>query len=497
MRQDQDGCRETGGWRSRWIGKRGVSTWLQRVLRQAAAVRVAFLIAAALSCPAVGDIEAQETRVITLEHAVETALKSNASILLAENLVLASRISADQARKELYPDLTASISASRDYSKGSNMAGQASDYEAGDALSARLASSLTLFDGLGTVNSIRKSDLDLSASISTYQHVKASLVFMTFSAYVEVLANQEIVESQQQNLEAQRQQLTLVEEFERAGNRSLADVLQQRATAAQAELQLIEAEHQASLSKLQLAETMGLDPTSEYEIVQIPTEDMMDAFSAGSGDETVSRALVARADVAAQREQVEVASRAVAIAGAGYWPSLSLNLGAASSYSSMNEYSGFSDQLLEENPNLQVGLSISVPIFDRSRTGSSVQQARLALKNEEINLTDLERQVALEVRQAFFDYETAVKRLDVAETQLDYAAEALEATSARYRVGSSTLVEVTTSNAQYVEARNEKVRAEYTLLLSMAALSYYSGEMDETLPFLDLSQAERPSPSEG
>jgi outer membrane protein len=434
---------------------------------------------------------AQETETINLQQAIDTALKSNPSILQAKNRVAASRISVGQARAEFYPDLSASLSGSRNYSKSAAAGGGTGDYEGSDGVSARLSSNVSLFDGLSTINSLKKSNLDLAAGAQNYDHSRQELIFNTISDYLDVLMTGELVESQLNNLEAQRQQLSLTEEFYNAGNRSLADVLQQRATVAQAELQVLDAEHQESQAKLGLRGTMGLEPTADYRVEPVPHDSAMSAMPEGSLDNIVKDALTNRSDIAAEERLVQSASRQVAIARAGYWPSLSLGFNAGSNYSSSNEYSGFSDQMFEDNPSFGAGLSLSIPIFDRARTSSSVQQAKIALDNEKLALAGLRQQVIQEARQAVLDYEDAAKRLQVADAQLEYAAQAFEATNARYKVGASTLVEVTASNAQYVSARNERVRAVYTLILARIALGYHAGDIGQAVPMLGVTGAGR------
>ena len=195
-------------------------------------------------------------------------------------------------------------------------------------------------------------------------------------------------------------------------------------------------------------------------------------------EKALKAALDVRPDVVAQRERVDAASARVSVARSGWWPQLSLSAGTSSSYSDRDGLAGFRDQI-DDNVGFSAGLSMSIPIFDRFRTSTNVTQAKIGLSEEEIALSDLERAVALDVERALLAYETAQKRHQVAKAQLDYASEALEATTARYDVGSSTLVEVTASNAQYVSARNDFVRSGYELLLGRIAVSYYQGNIDD------------------
>ena len=457
------------------VQMKGVPGW--------SAILMCALVAAALMASEVG-AQDQETRKITLKEAIETAAERNISSIQASNRVASGKVSVHQAAAQFLPDLSASASGSRRYTEPAEASASPGSYATSSSVTARMSSSLTLFDGLGNINSLRAAQLGLRADQQSYEHARQTVIFQTASSFLNVLMNRELVQSQRENLEAQRQHLALIEEFYKVGNRSLADLLQQQAAVAQAELQVFSAEQAEGVSKLQLLQTMGIEPTVGYEAVPLPVDQLNLKLEAPDADSALQEALVHRADLAGEKAQVEVASRQVTVARSGYWPSLSLSVGGTSSYSSQNETDGLSHQMLETKPELNAGLSFSVPVFDRLSTRSNVQQAQITLRNEKLNLEDLERQVTLDVRQALLDYETAVKRLRAADAQLQYAQQALAATTERYRVGAATLVELTASRAQYANARTERVQAGYSIIIAWLATGYYKGDIDAALGLL-------------
>ena len=95
------------------------------------------------------------------------------------------------------------------------------------------------------------------------------------------------------------------------------------------------------------------------------------------------------------------------------------------------------------------------------------------------------QQIATEVRQAYLDYQTAQKRLDVTAKRLRAAERALEAEQARYDAGSSTLVELSQARATYVEAASERVQARYDFLFQSKLLDYYQGRLDPEQELFD------------
>jgi outer membrane protein len=422
-------------------------------------------LAVALVAPRVW---AEEPRRVTLEEAIRTAAERSIASLQAADRVDAGKASVWQAAAQFLPDLRFSAS-------GDRALGRTSDSM--KTVKASLSSGLTLFDGLGNVNSLRAAQLGLDADRGTYARTRENVIFQAASDFLDVLMNHELVASAQENLDAQRQQLDMIQEFYNAGNRSLADLLQQQAAVAQAELQLLSTEQTEGVSKLQLFKTMGVEPTTGYDAVPLTLDPLNLESQPPDPNSALEAALAHRADLAGQRSQVAAASKRVWAARSGYWPALSISAGRSNGYSSPTT-NGLFRGLRDSRPTLSAGLSFSAPIFDRLQTRTSVEQARIALRDERFGLEDLGRQVTLEVRQAQLAYETATKGLRAAEAQLQYATQALAATAERYRVGAATLVELAASRAQYASARTQRVQAGYNVVIAWLAIGYYRGDID-------------------
>jgi outer membrane protein len=423
--------------------------------------------------------QAQGPRLITLSDAVDAALELNIELQRSSDQVASSEISVRQSTAAFLPTLSASASASRNYSRDFDPTTKLTQGSQSQSLSLGLATRLTLFDGFNTVASLQGSKLQLSAARSSLQRIRQSTIFETFSRYLQVLMDQELVVSERENLDAQRQQLQRIEEYYKVGNRSRADLLQQQAEISQAELRVLQAEEYLNVSKLQLLKTIGLEPSTDYEVEAIPIAELIAKMAGEDIDIQGNGALEDRADIDAQELSVAAAKKTIISARSGYWPSLSLSAELGSGYHSPSEYGNFSDQVLDINPNARIGLSLSIPIFDRSVTRSSVQRAQIQLANEQLNLADLQQTISLQVQQALFDYSTARKKLEAARAQREYTQQALQVTAERYDVGSAILAELSLARAQYVSANNDWIQANYTLLLDRVALDYYSGRLSE------------------
>lgn len=93
-------------------------------------------------------------------------------------------------------------------------------------------------------------------------------------------------------------------------------------------------------------------------------------------------------------------------------------------------------------------------------------------------MVDQRQQVALDIRRAYLDRNAAGEQLKAARAQVEAADQAVNATEQRYRVGASTLVEVTQARATQVQAQSALVNARYSLVFQDALMQYYTGDLD-------------------
>ena len=153
-----------------------------------------------------------------------------------------------------------------------------------------------------------------------------------------------------------------------------------------------------------------------------------------------------------------------------------MSLGYNSGFTSLTNES-FATQLNQRKGG-SVGLSLSVPLFDRGASNVAQQQASIAVANAKL-ASDRQRQtVALEVRRAFLDYQAALEQLNATRAQRRASDLALAAVQERYRVGAATLVELQVARATQVSAASALVNARYNLIFQQSLMSFYTGTLD-------------------
>lgn len=426
--------------------------------------------------------KAQQT--ITFQEAVRIALDQNTQLRQSANQVRISEINVQSARAAFLPNFNISSGT------GTNF-GLSFDTNVGELRTTRNTrfnvnafSSVNIFDGFQSQASLRQSRLAVESDDLRLNRQRQFVVFQVASQFLAYISAAEQIKVQQENLIAATQLLSQIEEFVRVGTRPVSDLYQQQANVEQAELAILQTEQLVQISEANLLQILRLDPLGSYEfIVPDLTED---AFIPEDLDLTdlFMRAQQQRGDLRAQEVAVDAAAQGLRLARSSSLPQLSFSAGAGSSFNSGIEQVGFIDQL-DRNFSQSVSLSLNLPVFNRLRTRTQVQRAQVSYDNAKLNVEAIEQQIGVEIRQAYLDYLTAEKQLDVSRRQLEFREQALEAARERYNVGAATLVELTQAQSDFVQASQDEVTAKYTIFVRKRLIRYYTGELNPTLPLFD------------
>lgn len=429
-------------------------------------------------------IIAQPAERLTLEDAIRIALENNITLKQAENRMLIQDANVRSARADFLPNLNASFSGNRN--TGRQFIQEDLSYDDRTVISggASLSSNVVVFDGLRNINSLRSTQTSRLSAEEQLQRARENVIFNTATNFLSVLLNQELLNIARENLEASRKQLEQVKAQVEVGMRPIVDQYNQEAVVANNEFQIVERENTLNISKIQLIRILAVDPMKDYEFVTPGIDESQLDVNHYLLSELVERAMANRKDLRSAELQIRLSDYNLRAARGAYLPTVSLSANLAGSYSDQfrepNSTGGISsvsvfDQITDRNRRYSFGFSVSVPIFTRLNTERNVQVNKVEYKNAVLDLESKKLEIYQEVRQAYNDYISASKQLETTERALLAASKAYETEQERYRVGQTTLIELTRANAEFVNASSNRVQAIYRFVFQEQLLEYYLG----------------------
>ncbi|MGD0613878.1 MAG: TolC family protein [Verrucomicrobiota bacterium] len=125
------------------------------------------------------------------------------------------------------------------------------------------------------------------------------------------------------------------------------------------------------------------------------------------------------------------------------------------------------------------GVQLSVPLFEGGLYQARQREAELRAEADAELLRSEEDIVVRDVRIAWLNVNTAMEQLRTTEQLLDHASEAYQLADARYKAGSSSIVELSQAQLELTSAQIANTNARYDVLIQQANLNYQIGGLSE------------------
>lgn len=370
-------------------------------------------------------IAAGET--LTLQRALDIALKNQPSILVGQSIVRANEATIGQARANYYPQITASGSYSKVSPATSGTGTSAANKY--DQYSSSVGLSQTIFDFGKTPTQVRINSLNTESSRFDLDNTLNTVVFNVKQAFYNILQAQRNRDVAVESVKQFQQHLDQAQGFYSVGTKAKIDVTKAEVDLSNARLNLIKAENQIRLSRVILNNAMGIPDVPDYSL-----QDNLSYTKYGlSFEEALSTVYNKRPDLQSLIKKKEAAKSSIDLARKGYFPVLS---GSANYNYSGTDY-------FPLNNGWNYGVSISIPLFSGFETKYRVAQAQANYDAVSANEQSLRLDVYSQVQQGYLTLREAEERISTSELTVRQATENVELATGRYRAGVGSPLEIT------------------------------------------------------
>lgn len=257
------------------------------------------------------------------------------------------------------------------------------------------------------------------------------------------------------------------------------EVLQAEQQSAQAAFDLEAARGVLSDAQVALVNSLGILPTTELQVAEMPDEPMADT-SLESREQLIERALSQRPDLVAKLAQVRAKRAEVAKARAAFFPKVSLSANAGWAYLDVSAEN--SPYFGGDDPVYGAGLKVEYPIFEGFARQEALRIAESNLRQAEAELRESQDATVREVWKAKTDLETAVRKEESAVRLRAAAESAFEASLEAYRHGLGTYVDVANAQRSVTAARAVGVDTRAAIYTTAAALALSVGDLAKPAP---------------
>ena len=327
-----------------------------------------------------------------------------------------------------------------------------------------------IFNGT-TFNQIRGTFFQRDSAYFAFRNILDQLIATVKTQFYQIIVNRELVKVNEQNVHLLEAQLKDQQNRFEAGTVPRFNVLQAEVQLGNQIPQLITAQNNLRISKLQLAKTLGLDfqrrrgnsPPLEVvgDMPYIPRPiELVDAIEMGKQRRPFLKQ--ARANVLNQLQQVRATAGQwlpnITTTGGGEWVSSPIN-------SSWHDISKGWTALVQG----------SLPIWDSGAIAGQVIQQRALLSETKITYDDDVRQVELEIQTAYSNLQQNEELVKSQEKNVELADEALRLAKARLDAGAGVQLDVLNATVQLLTAQSTRLQALFGYNSSLAEFDRATG----------------------
>lgn len=346
-----------------------------------------------------------------------------------------------------------------------------------NSYSMSLGANLPLFNGFAREANYSQAEANLTATDNSIQHERRRVLHSVRKQYLNILLSDQVVNIRHEDLVLAQKELERITAQYEVGRVPIANVYAQEADMGSKELALVQAENDVNLSKSIILTTLGMNPGEKASFLStgipdsITTADMAQFRSEiGNFQAALNKAYDNRLDYRATQYRIEAAESNITVSRSGYFPSLMASGGWNWGHTELSNFGEFG--------RTAVGLRLSIPIFENFQTNYQMESAQVALDQQEIAKRQLEQAIASEVQQALFTLDAAEKQLEITVRALKSAEQNFNSASERFRVGAANILDYTTANTQYTNARINRATAVYNYIAARYQVEYATGVLD-------------------
>lgn len=422
------------------------------------------------------------TPILRLDEAIAVAVQYNPRIQAARYQLDAAAAKVIQARSGLLPQLDASETFQRTTSplwafgaKLNQGAITQDDFiperlnnpDAIDNFSTALSLTWSLFDGGRTWIGWRQARKNEQAGRLALKRSQQAVMAQTATTYMGCLLADQNLAVVDQALKTARAHLKVVRDRERSGMAVKSDLLRAQVRIADLEQQRLQAESQVRVALAMLGAVMG-KPERVPAAARLQNPPVPGSPDLGALDKWVQRAMEQRPDLEQLAIQEQVARKEVVRVRAAHYPTLALQ----------GNYENNTESFDESNDSYTVGAVLKINLFSGLRISAQVAEAKAALARIKSMRHGLSLSVRVDTQKAYYQAQSAWQSIQVAQTAMEQAREALRIVTNRYENGLLAVVSLLDSQVALQQAQTQHFKALHDYMVARISLALASGVID-------------------
>ncbi len=409
---------------------------------------------------------------LTFSDAIERALRQNLAGLLSEYNTIESRGQKWQQLSDLLPNVNGDVQETRQKLSteaegftGKLLPGIPPIIGPYSFFDVRASATQRVFDWKA-IQKYRSSVIQESVARFNLKDARDLVVLATGNAYLQAIAGAARVETTQAQVETAHALYQKAVAQQQAGVAPAIDTLRAQVEYQARQQQLIAATNDFAKQKISLARVIGLASGQEFELAdKAPYE----AFPIPDLETSLQRAYSLRSDYKAAKDRLAAAQLERSAATAGYFPTIDMAV-------NFGEIGAAPGDVL---PTYGVVGTLNIPIFQGGRVHGDVLKAEARLREAQAQMADVRGQIDQDIRNALLDLKSSSDQVEVAQSSVNLAEQALTQSQDRFSAGVTDNLEVVQAQEAVASAHESLISSLYLHNLAKVSFARALGRAEE------------------
>jgi len=397
---------------------------------------------------------------LTVKDAEAIALKNNPVISVARLNALAFHQVTREVRSSLWPTAYVDVTGVDAQENSRISAGGLNNPIIYERAAAGTTVSQLITDFGHTNNLVASARLHEKAEDQNAMATKEQVLLAVDQAFYGALQSAAVLKVAEQTVASRQLLSDQVSALTNSKLKSTLDLSFANVNLAQAKLLVLDAQNNSKAAMANLSAILGFSTLQDYELVE-DTTPLTQPPSAV--DELIAEAFSQRPEILALEFESQSAQKFHSAQRDAMLPTISA-LGAVGEAPVRNDHlsSWYG----------AVGVNVQIPVFNGFLLSARSRESDLQAQAANQRLIDLRNRVSRDVRTSWLNASTAYERVSVSQQLLDQANLALSLADTRYRLGLSSIVELSQAQLQQTQAQIGGVTATYDYRLALSILRY-------------------------
>ena len=397
---------------------------------------------------------------LTLKDAEELARKNNPQISVSRLLALASQQVTREVRSSLWPSANADITAVDSQENSRISAGGLNNPIIYERAAGGVTVSQLITDFGRTNNLVASANFSARAEAQNAIATQEQILLEVNQAFFNALQTHAVLKVAEETVNERGLVADQIGALAKNKLKSDLDLSFANVNLAQAKLLLLDAQNNDKAALANLSAVLGY--STEHDFILIEDQEPA-TVPPGDIDSLIADAFAKRPEMLALNYQFQASQKMKTAERDLLFPTIRA-LGTVGGAPVRNDHlsSWYG----------AVGANVNIPIFNGFLYSARAHEADLRSQAVGDRLADLRNRISRDVRTSWLSANNAYQRLSVTQQLLQQAQLALELAQARYKLGLSSIVELSQAQLQATQAEISNAQAGYDYRLAQAVLRY-------------------------